>query len=76
MADDAISAGFNDNHFEFRVNRGSDGFVSVITGFLTLKNMCVDTYISSLSVLEVESYRRKCNSGNFTDAILKMTSHK
>ena len=55
MAENVISSGFNDSHFEFRVNQESQAFVSVIIGVLVVKNTGVDTKISSLSILEAES---------------------
>ena len=34
-----ISTGFNESHFEFRVNQELYGFFSVIIGFIIQKNM-------------------------------------
>ena len=49
-----ISTGFNESHFEFRVNQELYGFLSVIIGFLVQKNMGLETKILSLPILEAE----------------------
>ena len=46
--------GFNDSHFEFRVNQELYGFFSVIIGFIIQKNMGLETKILSLSIPNAE----------------------
>ena len=47
-----ISTGFNESHFEFRVNQELNGFFSVSIGFIIQKNMGLETKILSLSILD------------------------
>ena len=49
-----ISTGFNESHFEFRVNQELYGFFSVIIGFIIQKNMGLETKILSLSSPDAE----------------------
>ena len=49
-----ISTGFNESHFEFRVNQESYGFFSVIIGFIIQKNMGLKPKILSLSSPDAE----------------------
>ena len=50
-----ISTGFNESHFEFRVNQELYGFFSVIIGFIIQKNMGLEkTKILSLSIPDAE----------------------
>ena len=49
-----ISTGFNESHFEFRVNQELYGFFSVIIGFIIQKNMGLKTKILSLSSPDTE----------------------
>ena len=49
-----ISTGFNESHFEFRVNQELYGFFSVIIGFIIQKNMGLETKILSLSNPDAE----------------------
>ena len=49
-----ISTGFNESHFEFRVNQELYGFYSVIIGFFIQKNMVSETKILSLSIPDAE----------------------
>ena len=49
-----ISTGFNESHFEFRVNPELYGFFSVIIGFIIQTNMGLETKILSLSIPDAE----------------------
>ena len=49
-----ISTGFNESHFEFRVNQDLYEFFSVISGFIIEKNMGLKTKILSLSSPDAE----------------------
>ena len=49
-----IFTGFNESHFEFRVNQESYGFFIVIIGFIIQKNMGLKTKILSLSSPDAE----------------------
>ena len=49
-----ISTGFNESHFEFRVNQELYVFFSVIIGFIIQKNMGLKTKILSLSSPDAE----------------------
>ena len=52
--DHMIYTGFNESHFEFRVNQELYGFFSVIIGFIIQKNMGLKTKILSLSSPDAE----------------------
>ena len=49
-----ISTGFNESHFEFRVNQKLYEFFSVIIGFIIQKNIGLETKILSLSIPDAE----------------------
>ena len=49
-----ISTGFNESHFEFRVNQELYGFFSVSIGFIIQNSMGLETKILSLSILDAE----------------------
>ena len=49
-----ISTGFNESHFEFRVNQELYGCFSVIIGFIIQKNMGLKTKILSQSSPDAE----------------------
>ena len=49
-----IYTGFNESHFEFRVNQELYGFFSGIIGFIIQKNMGLKTKILSLSIPDAE----------------------
>ena len=49
-----ISTGFNESHFEFRVNQELYGFFSVIIGFIIQKNMGLEAKVLSLSIPDAE----------------------
>ena len=69
-----ISTGFNESHFEFRVNQELYGFFSVIIGFIIQKNIGLKTKISSYLVQMLSNVRKQ----NFTPlaAILKMATYR
>ena len=69
-----ISAGFNESHFEFRVNQGLYGFFSVIIGFIIQKNMGLKPK-SCLYLVQMLSNVRKLNFTSLA-AILKMAAHR
>ena len=49
-----ISTGFNESHFEFRVNQELYGFFGVIIAFIIQKNIDLETKILSLSIPDAE----------------------
>ena len=69
-----ISTGFNESHFEFRVNQELYGCLSVIIGFIIQKNMGLKTKILSLPIADAEL----CVKTKFTSlaAILKMAAYR
>ena len=69
-----ISTGFNESHFEFRVNQESYGFISVIIGFIIQKNMGLKPKFCLYLVQMLSNVRKQ----NFTSlaAILKMAAYR